>query len=149
ELAEEVMRLAGVAGGGGWGEGVAKRLPDRSVGNDGRGNERQALPGSAMLAEGRGATRRDRWSTVATAAALACTLVLISSANAAARHSTPSGPDPVVAEWPSWPYLTSCDSAPFDPVTVFGGATSAERVRGRPERKLRRTIAEWQDYTPT
>jgi hypothetical protein len=58
--------------------------------------------------------------------------------------TVPKGPDPVAAKWPSWPYLTSCDRIPFDPVQVFSGATNAERGRGRPERKLRRTIAEWQ-----
>ena len=60
----------------------------------------------------------------------------------------PSGPDPVVSRWTSWPYLTSCGTAPFDPISVFSGPTNAERGGGRPERSLRRRIAESQTWFP-
>lgn len=48
------------------------------------------------------------------------------SAGPASANSGPSGPDPLVAKWPAWPYPVSCGFVPFDPVTVFSGPTEAE-----------------------
>jgi hypothetical protein len=53
-----------------------------------------------------------------------------------------SGPDPAVAEWPSWPYPTACLGVTFDPVAVFGGATEAENGSGAPELALRKYLDE-------
>lgn len=36
------------------------------------------------------------------------------------------GTDPVVEEWPVWPYEAACYGPPFDPVSVFSGSANAE-----------------------
>jgi hypothetical protein len=64
-----------------------------------------------------------RRSVIAVAAVL---VALVSAAAAWAATAPPSGPDPVVEEWPAWPYLTQCGGLPFYPVTVFSGNAEAE-----------------------
>lgn len=72
-------------------------------------------------------------------------LALAANAGSAAAGTGivhPSGPDPVLSEWPSWPYPVGCGQATFDPSTGFGGPTEAEIGAGAPEIALRRYLAE-------
>jgi hypothetical protein len=49
----------------------------------------------------------------------------------------PVQPDPVVAEWPNWPYRVSCGvGMAFDPTRTFSGPVYAERGRRPAERAL-------------
>lgn len=50
-------------------------------------------------------------------------------------------PDPVVSEWPAWPYRVSCESFSFDPITVFSSSSPAERGTRSSEKALRRFLA--------
>lgn len=61
---------------------------------------------------------------------------------AAYAVAAPTGPDPVVQKWPSWPHPVTCGSLEFDPISVFSGPTDAERGRGGAERALRRFLRE-------
>lgn len=63
-----------------------------------------------------------------------------------------AGPDPVVEEWPHWPYPTACDGDPFDPVAVFSSPTGAELGFRPSEVALRNFLRSesWvEDYVPT
>lgn len=52
------------------------------------------------------------------------------------------GADPVIAEWPSWPYEASCGYGhSFDPVAVFSQPATAELGSTPPQRALRRFLA--------
>ncbi len=44
----------------------------------------------------------------------------------------PSGPDPALKAWPSWPYPVACGRATFDPASAFDGPTEAESGEERP-----------------
>lgn len=50
-------------------------------------------------------------------------------------------PDPVVKEWPGWPYRANCGQMSFDPIEVFSGPAAAERGGLPSERALRRMLA--------
>ena len=53
-----------------------------------------------------------------------------------------NGPDPAVAEWPSWPSPAGCLGTTFDPVATFGGPTEAERGQGGAEQALKKYLDE-------
>ncbi len=74
------------------------------------------------------------------AAALAIALPGSAAAGTGVVH--PSGPDPTLSEWPSWPYPVSCAGAVVDPVAGFAGPTEAQNGAGGPEQALRRYIEE-------
>jgi hypothetical protein len=78
---------------------------------------------------------RGRKGTVALLA-----LALLGALVGVAGAGTTAGPDPVVEEWPEWPYPTSCGTVPFDPVEVFSGPTRAERGSKPSEVALRRFL---------
>jgi hypothetical protein len=64
-------------------------------------------------------------------------------AGALSTAASPSpGSDPVVAEWPHWPYQVSCGGAPFNPVSVFSGPAGAETGTLPSELALRQTLAD-------
>lgn len=73
-------------------------------------------------------------------------LVVVTGALAALAIAVPgfaaggrAGSDPVVAEWPHWPYRVSCGlGLAFDPNTTFSGPADAERGKLPAERALRR-----------
>lgn len=52
----------------------------------------------------------------------------------------PPGPDPVVKEWPTWPYKASCFAPLFDPVEVFSRPATAELGSRPGEIALREAI---------
>lgn len=61
------------------------------------------------------------------AVALACLGAFLALTAAPALGAvSPEEADPVVKEWPVWPYQASCYGPPFDPVSVFGGPANAE-----------------------
>src|SRR5690349_20355699 len=51
------------------------------------------------------------------------------------------GPDPLLREWPGWPYRATCGYMGFDPVQVFSGFAAAEGGDGAPETALREMLA--------
>jgi len=61
-------------------------------------------------------------------------LILAPAANASA------GADPVVAEWPEWPYRASCLAGAFDPIATFAAPARAEMGHQRSARALRRFL---------
>ncbi|MGN6202723.1 MAG: hypothetical protein ACTHNY_10000 [Solirubrobacterales bacterium] len=69
-------------------------------------------------------------------------LVAVGTGTAAWSKGAPSGPDPIVQKWPSWPHPVTCGGLAFDPVSVFSGPTGSERGQGGPERALRRFLRE-------
>jgi hypothetical protein len=58
--------------------------------------------------------------------------------------SPPSGSDPTVRRWPSWPYETTCGNLSFDPVAAFSGQTDAELAATPQGAALRQAIDEFQ-----
>lgn len=73
-------------------------------------------------------------------------VLLLSLAFSASAHAWnityANGPDPAVAEWPSWPYPAGCLGSTFDPVATFGGPTEAELGQGGAERALKQYLDE-------
>jgi hypothetical protein len=59
---------------------------------------------------------------------------------APAAGSSASGPDPIVQEWPRWPYLAACGAFAFDPVAIFSGPTRAENGTSSLSVALRRIL---------
>lgn len=59
-----------------------------------------------------------------------------------AQGQTTAGPDPVVQEWPHWPYPTACHELPFDPVAAFSGPTGVETGTRPSEIALREYLEE-------
>jgi hypothetical protein len=51
-----------------------------------------------------------------------------------------TGADPVVREWPQWPYRASCGVGAFDPNSTFATPARAERGQRRSARVLRRFL---------
>jgi len=51
------------------------------------------------------------------------------------------GPDPVLREWPDWPYGATCGFMGFSPVRAFSGFANAERGAGGAEKALRKMLA--------
>jgi hypothetical protein len=89
--------------------------------------------------------RRGALIAAIAALALALALALGATAGPAAAGTGivhPSGPDPVLREWPNWPYPVTCGNNVFDPSTAFDGPTEAEAGSGAPELALRRYLAE-------
>jgi hypothetical protein len=80
---------------------------------------------------------------LATVSAL-CALLIASAAASASGFAVTyaSGPDPALSRWPEWPYPVGCLGVTFEPVSVFGGPTEAERGTGAPEMALRRYLDE-------
>jgi hypothetical protein len=78
------------------------------------------------------------------AACVALAMIATSAGPAAAETGIvhPSGPDPALRQWPSWPYPVGCGRTTFDPSTAFDGPTEAESGGGAPELALQRYIAE-------
>lgn len=48
--------------------------------------------------------------------------------------------DPVVSEWPDWPFRAGCRNMTLDPGEVFGEAPALGRGRGSIDRALRQTL---------
>ena len=64
---------------------------------------------------------------VSLGAALTCLGAFLALTAAPALGAvSPEEADPVVKEWPVWPYQASCYGPPFDPVSVFSGPANAE-----------------------
>lgn len=59
-------------------------------------------------------------------------------------------PDPIVAEWPNWPYRVSCGvGMAFDPTKTFSGPVDAEQGSRPAERALRYlTTKGYMDWVP-
>lgn len=68
-------------------------------------------------------------------------VALLFAGRSPARYAAP-GPDPVLRDWPGWPYRATCGYMGFDPVRVFSGPAEAERGDGAPESALRRLLGE-------
>ncbi len=72
---------------------------------------------------------------------VACFFALGAGAPSAVASPSP-GSDPVVAEWPHWPYQVSCGGVSFDPVSVFSGPAGAETGTLPSELALRQFLAD-------
>jgi hypothetical protein len=51
-----------------------------------------------------------------------------------------SGADPVIHDWPGWPYRVSCLTGSFDPIATFSAPARAERGGQGSARSLRRFL---------
>jgi hypothetical protein len=70
-------------------------------------------------------------------------LTVLTVASSAWSSFAPSGPDPVVKEWPAWPYLSQCDGGlPFYAPEVFSGLTEAEKGTKPSEAALREVVGD-------
>lgn len=58
-------------------------------------------------------------------AAMAVLVAPVQAAGPIPLRPTPEGPDPVVRQWPSWPYPTTCGGKGFDPIAAFGSPVGA------------------------
>ena len=67
--------------------------------------------------------------------------VALSAAPSSSADRAVPGPDPVLREWPGWPYRSTCGYMGFDPVQVFSGNAVAEDGDGAPEAALRKMLA--------
>lgn len=76
---------------------------------------------------------------------MAAFLALLGAATPAQAKTT-AGPDPVVQEWPSWPYPTVCHSLAFDPVAVFSSPTGVEFGSRPSEVALKRELQEMEGW---
>lgn len=72
---------------------------------------------------------------------LASTMIVVAAGTSQAAGPS-SGSDPVVDEWPQWPYGAGCYGPPFDPVTVFSRPATAELGSRPTEVALRAVIHE-------
>lgn len=70
----------------------------------------------------------------------AIVVALLAAPSSSAGRPAP-GPDPLLAEWPGWPYRATCGYMGFDPVRVFSGFAAAEEGDGAPETALREMLA--------
>jgi hypothetical protein len=61
-----------------------------------------------------------------TAIVVAGVLAVLGAVGVAQSASAPVGPDPVVREWPAWPYLSHCEGLPFYAPAAFSGRAEAE-----------------------
>jgi hypothetical protein len=73
-------------------------------------------------------------------------LSALTSADNLAYAETAAGPDPVIREWPRWPYQTTCHGLPFDPVTAFSSPTDAENGSRPSEIALREYLSEMESW---
>ena len=73
-------------------------------------------------------------------------LLAVMGSGALARADGASGPDPVVQEWPYWPYPTTCGVLSFDPVAAFSSSTGAEYGSRPSEIALRAYLEEMERY---
>lgn len=73
-------------------------------------------------------------------------VVVLIGAGGPTRAEAMAGPDPVVQEWPSWPYPTACGSLPFEPVAAFSSPTGAENGSRPSEVALREYLRETESY---
>jgi hypothetical protein len=69
---------------------------------------------------------------------------LLSAGNPA--HAGTAGSDPVVKEWPSWPYLTACHGLPFNPAEAFSSPTGVENGSRPSEVALREYLREMESW---
>ena len=60
----------------------------------------------------------------------------------ASASSPPPGSDPVIGEWPNWPYGVSCGGPAFNPATLFSGPAEAENGPLASEAALRQIVAD-------
>ena len=58
---------------------------------------------------------------------------------APAAYASP-GADPVIRDWPEWPYRVSCLAGAFDPITAFSAPARAEQGPQASARALRRFL---------
>lgn len=78
--------------------------------------------------------------------AIAATLLGALISAAPVQAETTAGPDPVVREWPYWPYPTACHGLAFDPVAAFSGPTGVEGGTRPSEVALREYLSEMQSW---
>lgn len=72
----------------------------------------------------------------------AAALVFVAGLLLAPAANASAGADPVVDEWPGWPYRVSCGVGAFDPIATFSAPARAERGQLRSARVLRRFLGE-------
>lgn len=81
-----------------------------------------------------------RWGAL-----VAVLLALVAACGTAQAEPAPN-PDPMLKEWPHWPYPTTCHGLAFDPVVAFGGPTGVELGSRPSEVALREFLHETQSW---